>query len=200
MLLDGGFVKKKLEQANHHFPTVPEIMALCATILAKPALAGAELFRIYYYDAPPFEGSVRNPLSRVNVNYSNTPIANQNKSLIDTLELQPDVAVRRGIVKCSGWKLGLAAYRRLIRAAAPYTVTAGDFVPDMQQKGVDMRIGLDIAWIALKRMAEVLVIVTGDSDLVPVMKFARKEGMKVYVEIMGHPVARELKAHADRVL
>jgi uncharacterized LabA/DUF88 family protein len=70
----------------------------------------------------------------------------------------------------------------------------------MAQKGVDIRIGLDMAWIALKRIADALVLVTGDSDFVPVMKFARREGLKVYLEAMGHGVRRELKAHADRVL
>ncbi|HZQ92456.1 MAG TPA: NYN domain-containing protein [Terriglobales bacterium] len=229
VLLDGGFVKKKLEETSRHFPTVAEIVALCGGILAKPSLAGKDLFRIYYYDAPPFEGSVRHPLTRLNVNYSNTPVANQNKSLIDSLELQPDFAVRRGTLKCSGWKLGRTALRRLSRiapvaapgavvappvpqqgvalaavaVAAPapnLAVTPTDFVPNMQQKGVDMRIGLDMAWIALKRLAEILVLVTGDSDFVPVMKFARKEGMRVFLECMNHPVSRDLKAHADRVL
>lgn len=35
---------------------------------------------------------------------------------------------------------------------------------------------------------------------VPPMKFARKEGMRVYLECLGHPVKRELKAHADFIL
>lgn len=70
----------------------------------------------------------------------------------------------------------------------------------MVQKGVDICIGLDMAWIALKRMVDMLVLVTGDSDFVPVMKFARREGMRVYLETLGHPVKRELRAHADDVL
>ena len=63
----------------------------------------------------------------------------------------------------------------------------------MAQKGVDIRIGLDIAWISLKRVVDVLVLVTGDSDFVPVMKFARKEGLKVYLETMGHQSSRQLR-------
>ena len=55
----------------------------------------------------------------------------------------------------------------------------------MTQKGVDIRIGLDIAWISLKRVVDVIVLVTGDSDFVPVMKFARKEGLKVILSPMG---------------
>ena len=43
-------------------------------------------------------------------------------------------------------------------------------------------------------------MVTGDSDFVPVMKFARREGLRVYLEAIGHPIRRELRAHADVVL
>ena len=40
----------------------------------------------------------------------------------------------------------------------------------MGQKGVDIRIGLDIARIAVKHIVDIIVLVTGDSDFVPVMK------------------------------
>ena len=70
----------------------------------------------------------------------------------------------------------------------------------MTQKGVDIRIGLDIAWISLKRVVDAIVLVTGDSDFVAVMKFARKEGLKVILSPMGHSVRRELKAHADLII
>ena len=39
-----------------------------------------------------------------------------------------------------------------------------------------MRVGLDIASLTLKKQVEVIVLVTGDSDFVPAMKFARREG------------------------
>ncbi len=42
--------------------------------------------------------------------------------------------------------------------------------------------------------------VTGDSDLIPTMKLARTEGLKVYVEALGNPIRREPRAHADLVL
>src|SRR6202142_516777 len=35
------------------------------------------------------------------------------------------------------------------------------------KKGVDMRIGLDIAWLSLKRIVDSVVLVTGDSDFCP---------------------------------
>ena len=70
----------------------------------------------------------------------------------------------------------------------------------MEQKGVDLRIGLDIATIALRQVVDVLVLVSGDSDLVPAMKFARAQGLRVYIEALGNPVRREMNAHADFVL
>jgi uncharacterized LabA/DUF88 family protein len=44
------------------------------------------------------------------------------------------------------------------------------------------------------------VVVSGDSDLVPAFKFARREGMRVYLDHLKHGVMRELKAHADIVM
>jgi len=69
----------------------------------------------------------------------------------------------------------------------------------VQQKGVDLRIGLDIALLSLRQLASSIVVVTGDSDLIPAFKFARREGMRVYLDHLGGPVRRELKAHADIV-
>ena len=197
ILLDGGFVKKKLHERLGRFPTVADIVGFSSTLMTQQRLQDARLFRAYYYDAPPFEGTARNPIDGAVLNFSATPQAAQNRALIDSLELQPDFAVRRGSIVQSGWKLGRAALRNLARTQRP--ITAQDLVPDMAQKGVDIRIGLDIAWISLKRVVDVLVLVTGDSDFVPVMKFARKEGLKVYLETMGHGVRRELKAHDNYV-
>ena len=60
--------------------------------------------------------------------------------------------------------------------------------------------GLDIARLSLRGLVSVIVIATGDSDLVPAFKFARREGVRVYLDHMGLNVRRELKAHADLVL
>ena len=198
ILFDGGFVKKKLTSSLGKFPTSKDVLDTLSAIRAKPRLNSTELFRVYWYDAPPFEGKARNPLDKSEIDFSVTSQARQNRALIDTLELQPDFAVRRGVLLHSGWKLGRAALASLAQASRP--LTAKDLVPDMEQKGVDLRIGLDIALLSLKRIVDIAVLVTGDSDFVPVMKFARMEGVKVYLETLGHPVRRELKAHADFVL
>lgn len=198
VILDGGFVKKKLQASLKKFPTPDDIVALVETTMKKPRLADAQVFRVFYYDAVPFEGQARNPVDGSILKFSATTQARLNRQLIDSLEMKPDFAVRRGVIIHNGWKLGHAALASLSKK--PRAVVAKDFVPDMGQKGVDIRIGLDIARIAVKRIVDIIVLVTGDSDFVPVMKFARTEGIKVYLEALGHGVRRELKAHADFVL
>ncbi len=52
----------------------------------------------------------------------------------------------------------------------------------LRQKGVDMRLGIDIASITLKKQADTLILVTGDSDFVPAAKLARREGAEVILD------------------
>lgn len=198
LLLDGGFVKRKLYQTHRVPASAADVDTFCRALMTKPSLVGHSLFRAYYYDAPPFEGHATNPISRTPIDFSTTATARTNRQLLDTLELQPDFAVRKGKVAHHGWKLKSIVVDNLMRT--PRTLTGNDFVPDIVQKGVDLRIGLDMAWIAMKRIVDILVLVTGDADFVPVMKFARREGLRVYLETMGHGVHRDLKAHADLVL
>ena len=74
------------------------------------------------------------------------------------------------------------------------------FVPDVHQKGVDMRIGLDIASLTLKKHVEIIVLVTGDSDFVPAMKFARREGAQLFLVPLGSRVTDDVREHCDLML
>ncbi len=60
-----------------------------------------------------------------------------------------------------------------------------------------MKIGLDIAWLASKKIVDKIVLVTSDSDFVPAMKFARREGIQVYLASLNHQVKSELIEHSD---
>ena len=48
-----------------------------------------------------------------------------------------------------------------------------------------MKIGLDIASLAYKKLVEHIVIITGDSDFVPAAKLARREGIDFILDNMG---------------
>ncbi len=122
----------------------------------------------------------------------------KNVSLHQLLEVEPDFALRMGESAIHGWTIGNAALTSM--AKSPRALAPKDMVPNIEQKGVDLRIGLDIARLALRQMVSSIVVVTGDSDLVPAFKFARREGCRVYLDHMGHGVKRELKVHADLII
>jgi uncharacterized LabA/DUF88 family protein len=70
---------------------------------------------------------------------------------------------------------------------------------ELRQKGVDMRIGLDIASMTLKRQVDTIILVTGDSDFVPAAKLARREGVEFLLDPMWQRVNDELSEHVDGV-
>jgi uncharacterized LabA/DUF88 family protein len=68
---------------------------------------------------------------------------------------------------------------------------------EMRQKGVDMRIGLDIAALAFKRLAGRIILVSGDADFVPAAKLARREGIDFILDPMWQRVSDDLFEHID---
>lgn len=198
ILLDGGFVKAKLSGQKRRFPGVEHIEGECARIAEHATLVGYDLLRIYFCDAQPASGTIVNSISGEKTNLGATKTHVLNMALQQKLELRPNFALRLGEAAVHAWKLGSKAIKSL--GAAPRVPTADDFVPNIEQKGVDLRIGLDIARLTLGHIVDVIVVVTGDSDLVLAFKFARREVVRVYLDHMGHSVKRELKAHADIVL
>ncbi|WP_438729602.1 NYN domain-containing protein [Parasphingorhabdus sp. DH2-15] len=68
---------------------------------------------------------------------------------------------------------------------------------DLRQKGVDMRIGLDIASLTLKKLVKTIVLVAGDSDFVPAAKLARREGIQFILDPLWQSVSDDLFEHID---
>jgi uncharacterized protein (TIGR00288 family) len=83
--------------------------------------------------------------------------------------------------------------RALRSAASRIEIESVDFEPEIRQKGVDMRIGLDIASLTLKHHVQTIVLVTADSDFIPAMKFARREGAQLF--LYGQSPQRSLWPH-----
>jgi uncharacterized LabA/DUF88 family protein len=189
---------KTLKNRLKAFPAVSDIQKEVERIKSHPRLAAHTLLRVYFYDAPPASGVIRNPLDGKKLDLSKTKEHAQNTSLQQALEMQPDFALRSGDAAVRGWSLGSAALKDVTKN--PRAIVAKDLVPKIEQKGVDLRIGLDIARLSLRQLVSIIVVVTGDSDMVPAFKFARREGMRVYLDHMGHSVRRELKAHTDALL
>ncbi len=201
ILLDGGFVTKKLQEKLKKPAKADDIVALCEEIRAHDELKSYELLRTYFYDAPPSLASLPYPVSGDTYHLAQTERAKHAQSLYDQLELKPGFALRMGETRLTpqGWVLKPKSVQQLTKE--PRTLEDRDFRLDINQKGVDIRIGLDMARLALREMVRAVVVVTADSDFVPAFKFVRREGVKVMLCSLGHKGARrELKAHADFVL
>ncbi|MFV1959002.1 MAG: NYN domain-containing protein [Planctomycetota bacterium] len=199
-LLDGGFIRKQLKPALGRRPEADDVVAMVDHILKEPLLAGTELLRVFYYDAPPLATKETHPISSKKVNFASTEQGIHGLRLIRQLELKEPYAVRLGETRMPAgrWTLKDSVLRELVKS--PRKLQKDDVLPGITQKGVDLRLGLDIAWISLKRLAETIVIVTGDADFLPALKFARKEGARVVLCPLGWRPRRELLAHADYVL
>ncbi len=72
-----------------------------------------------------------------------------------------------------------------------------DFIYHAKQKGVDIKIGLDIATLALKKLVQKIVLISGDSDFVPAAKLARVEGIIFTLDPMENPIREDLEEHID---
>ncbi|HTX22768.1 MAG TPA: NYN domain-containing protein [Candidatus Aquilonibacter sp.] len=87
----------------------------------------------------------------------------------------------------------------LRNAAAVVSPTAKDVFLSREQKGVDMRIGIDVATLSLKRIVERIILISGDTDMIPAMKLARREGVQVVLVEIGITLSKSLDEDADLV-
>ena len=71
------------------------------------------------------------------------------------------------------------------------------FLMPSAKKGVDMKIGLDIASLAFKHQVDQIVLIAGDADFVPAAKQARREGIDFILDPMWNPVPSNLHEHID---
>jgi hypothetical protein len=123
--------------------------------------------------------------------------AGANAALLAEMCQVPYVSVRRSDLVFRGWKV---RHGGLPDKDASVTLTAPDLEPNIHQKGVDMRLGLDIAALTLKSHVGAFVLAAGDSDFVPAMKFARREGAQLVLVTLGHSVRADMPEHSDLML
>ena len=184
VLIDGGHLRACARQATLAFTA--ELIVAIATANVQ---ADEELFRIQCYDCDPFQGTVRLPVSGVGKTYAG------GGSFLSELARKERVAVRRGVLKFRGWE---RTGTSLSAATTPVALTDADFKPKWEQKGVDLRIGLDIVTLTETRAAELIVLITGDTDMIPAMKLARGRGLQLAgLDLPNRKIIPELKPHLD---
>lgn len=201
ILIDGAFIKQKFKQKHKRNIKPEDIIGHCNEIMVSEPFNNDELFRIYYYDCVPYMGKVKNPIHEVETDCSETEVALLQNKFLEDIALQPKIALRKGRLAFRGWRLPHEMEKEFIKQLKMgEEIDPDELKMSYKEKQVDMEIGLDIAWLSSKSIVDKIVLITADSDFVPAMKFARREGVRVYLNHLENPVNKDLKIHADGVL
>jgi uncharacterized LabA/DUF88 family protein len=181
VLIDGGHLRALARHASKTYdPDYIEKVAHSCVIQDE------QLLRILYYDCAPFVGSAKLPVSGSIHHFTGSD------HWLRELAAKDLFAVRRGVLKFRGFKPAK------IPIAPATALTDADFSPDFEQKGVDMRIGLDMANFCATKSVERIILITGDTDCLPAMKHCRIEGLQIVLVILPkQKPAPELLWHSD---
>lgn len=205
VLVDGGFyriraqtlfgVKSPEERAD-------ELFSYYMRHLNKGKENESSLYRIFYYDCPPSTKVVYNPVTQRHVNLAKSDQYRWTTAFFNALVTKRKVALRRGEELASsgdytlraGVLKDLCAGRRSVES-----LTDRDTRLNITQKGVDMRIGLDIASLVERNLVTQIILISGDSDFVPAAKYARRRGMDFVLDPMWQTVSPSLNEHVDGI-
>lgn len=186
--------------AYHYFQrrATPEAIAAFGRGQHSPS-ESSDFYRIFFYDCPPLTKKMHYPVSGRSVDLSKTEEARNRFAIHQALRNTRKVALRLGrLSDGSEWRLKPATAKRLLKDQAS-PLTDEDFEIDTKQKGVDMKLGLDVAAMAFKRQVDQIILIAGDADFVPATKLARREGIDVVLDPMGGTPAADLFDHVDGV-
>ena len=213
ILVDGGFFLKRYKSVkgfdlNDDAKTIASnLVKYCQAhikrfnkIRTRYGLSPVELYRIYYYDAKPFDGDAFNPITKRTVSFKKTETFKTRSTIIEALKEQRKIALRLGFLKASSkhWIIKPEHTKSIIEGGLKHTdIGEEHIVYDFKQKEVDMKIGLDIATLSFKKQVERILLIAGDSDFIPVAKFARREGIDFILDHMSNSLDPNLFEHID---
>ena len=204
ILVDGGFYRKRasyLWGKKSAEDRAKVLSAYCqAHLHDKDGGESRQLYRIFYYDCEPIgHRSVYHPLTKKNVDLDKSDTYTWSLTFLDELRKRRKFALRLGELSNQAcYNLRPEITRKLI--AGTYSLddlTEKDFVFVAQQKGVDMRIGIDISSLAYKKQVDQIILISGDSDFVPAAKLARREGIDFILDPMWADIKADLFEHID---
>lgn len=213
ILVDGGFYRKvayRLWGDKSPEERVNELIKYCHFHLkdrdcytwqnGKKVHQYNELYRIFYYDCEPVKKTIYNPVTQKNFDFSKTPVYTWMNTFLNSLKVRRKVALRLGFFADDemNYIFSSDTVRKLCKKSITIDdITEKNLVLNMRQKGVDMKIGLDIATFAYKHLVDQIVLISGDSDFVPAAKLARVEGIDFILDSLGTHINENLTEHID---
>lgn len=208
ILIDGGFYRKKAEYLfgkKTASERIDEMLTYCKQHISQDDIDfnDERLYRIFYYDCPPMSKKIYHPFLKKDIKFNESPLYIWMTDFINLLKKQRKVAVRLGSLADAQAKYSLK-YKALCDLCTEKRkfsdLSEDDFQISLDQKGVDMKIGIDIASLAYKKQVDRIVLISGDSDFVPAAKLARREGIDFILDSMNSHVKPELHEHIDGLI
>lgn len=204
ILVDGGFYRKRAKYLwgeKTAEARAKELNAYCqAHLHDKTSGEDRQLYRIFYYDCEPIgRKSVYHPLLKKNIDLDKSDTYIWATEFMEQLKQKRKFALRLGhLSNQMNYNLKPSVTKGLILGKISISdLSEKDFVFSAQQKGVDMKIGVDIASLAYKHQVDQIILIAGDSDFVPAAKLARREGIDFILDPMWSTIRPDLFEHID---
>lgn len=182
-----------------------ELITYCLRHLKYSSKIPADhLYKIFYYDCLPTDKILYHPFLKKQIDYSKTDLYKWMNIFIDSLKQKRKLVMRLGRLAQKHEKICFnlkpEALKDLCNGKRQFEgLTESDFVLAIEQKGVDMKLGIDIASLAYKKQVDKIVLISGDSDFVPAAKMARREGIDFILDPLFNHIAPDLSEHVDGI-
>ncbi len=92
ILMDGGFLKPKYKKAFRRRIEARDVSSLAAHLSEKHG-NGHTLLRIYYYDSPPLDSEIRQPITNIPLNLKSSEVYRHQSKLLSELKKSDFVLV-----------------------------------------------------------------------------------------------------------
>lgn len=204
ILVDGGFYRKRSKALwGNKSPSdrANELNDYCYKHLYDKR-ENRYLYRVFYYDCPPIAKNVYDPITQKTVSLGKTAEYLWMNSFLNELKHHRKFALRMGRISDTQvhYFLKHEPTKKLLRGDIDVKdITPNDLDLNLEQKGVDMRIGVDISSLVFKHQVNQIILISGDSDFVPAAKQARREGIDFILDPMHSPIKDDLFEHIDGI-
>lgn len=178
-----------------------ELYQYCMLHISEPT-EPRELYRLFYYDCPPMTRTIKHPLNGVDVDYASMPGTKWSNDFYRYISEKHRSALRMGELaeSTASYILKDNVMDDLLSGRKSIdSLREDDFRVDVKQKGVDMRVGLDVAALAYGRYVDQIILIAGDSDFLPAIKMARKNGLDFILDPMKQKPKHTMIEHVDSI-
>lgn len=203
ILVDGGFYRRRAQKVFGNISAqkrADELANYCKRHLNSHGEANNELYRIFYYDCYPTAKRLFHPFLQKQVDLSKTDLYLWMNQFLDELKKRRKFAIRLGKLaeEQAHYTIRPDIVKKLCNGSIAFSDLAEEhFCIEIEQKGVDMKIGLDIASLSYKKQVDQIILISGDSDFVSAAKLARREGIDFILDSLGAPIKPDLFEHID---